>query len=145
MLALAPDIRSKMKSRILDEEKYVQYPYTDTTGHLTVGIGRNLQSEGVSLDEALMMLDNDIMRCERDLAHYAASWYPKLDDVRKSVLIDMTFEMGIQGVLEFRVMIFNLTNGFFELAAKDMLSSKWAEQVPGRAQRLALIMETGSL
>jgi GH24 family phage-related lysozyme (muramidase) len=34
-------------------------PYTDTTGHITIGYGRNLTDCGISQDEADLMLAND--------------------------------------------------------------------------------------
>lgn len=144
MLTLAPDIRQRLKSRLLNEEGYKQFPYVDTTGHETIAIGRNLAVVGISLDEALYLLDNDISRCEKDLWHYAP-WYGSLDDVRKSVVLDMCFEMGINGVLEFREMITYLSSRSFKQASDAMLASLWAKQVPSRAQNLALIIETGVL
>ena len=35
-------------------------PYRDTVGKLTIGVGRNLDDVGISLDEANMLLTNGI-------------------------------------------------------------------------------------
>ena len=87
---------------------------------------------------------NDIQRSEQDLWHYA-SWYAALDDVRKTVLIDMTFQLGIQHVLNFKKMIACLEVKDYQQAAKEMLASAWETETPGRCERMAMIMETGSL
>lgn len=144
MLNLPPDMRLKLKSRLLDEEGYRQFPYIDTTGHTTIGIGRNLSSAGISMNEALYLLDDDIMQCEKDL-WASFPWYANLDDARKIVLIDMCFNMGIINLLKFINMINALKNKNYSLAAREMLNSKWATQVHARAKKLAIIMETGNL
>jgi len=127
----------------LSEEGFAQFPYTDITGHLSAGIGRNLAVVGISLDEALVLLDNDIMRCEKDLGHYAADWYGLLNDARKSAILDMTFNLGIGGLLKFTDMIAAIVKGDYTLAAKAMLDSRWATEVPNRAKAIAMIMESG--
>ena len=144
MLTISPDIRQKLKTRLLVEEGYKQFPYTDSTGHLTIVIGRNLEKVGISLDEALYMLDDDLMSVERNLWHYCA-FYSALSEIRKSVLVDIAFNMGIRTVLDFKEMISCIEKQDYEGAAKAMMNSEWAKQVGNRASKLALIMETGEL
>ena len=141
---MSPEIRQKLRTRLLSEEGYRQFVYTDVTGHLSAGIGRNLAVVGISLDEALIMLDNDIMRAEKNLLHYAP-WYVGLDDIRKSAILDMTFNLGIEGVLKFEGMISAIMQHDYTLAATQMEDSEWAKQVGKRAKELALIMESGQL
>ena len=144
MLSLPPEARQKLRARLMDEEGFRSKVYTDSRGNLTIGIGRSVSTNGITMDEALYLLDNDISRCEKELWHYCP-WYADIDDARKTVLADMVFELGIHGLLEFREMITYLTSKCYEQAAKAMLASKWAQEVPRRASRLALIMETGAL
>ena len=44
------------------------FPYRDTVGVLTIAYGRNLDDTGISLDEADLMLDNDIAAVLKDAA-----------------------------------------------------------------------------
>jgi lysozyme len=44
-------------------------PYKCSMGRWTIGIGRNLSDKGITKEEALYLLDNDIKECERDLAN----------------------------------------------------------------------------
>lgn len=116
-------------------------PYKCPAGYLTIGVGRNLETKGISREEALFLLRNDIAEAERALSRY--EWYTKLDPIRQKVLIDMCFNLGLAGLLQFRRMITALNLGDYETAADEMLASKWAKQVGARAQRLAQMMRTG--
>ena len=55
----------------------------------------------------------------------------------------MAFNMGIGGLLGFRKFLAELQDRHFEAAAKEMLDSRWAEQVGRRAEELAQIVRTG--
>jgi lysozyme len=144
MLSLPTEMKKKLESLLVQEEGFKKFPYQDTTGNLTIGVGRNLSTIGISEDEAIFLLENDIIACEREIWR-ACPWYASLDNPRKMVIIDMCFNMGIQKLLEFRNMLGALESKDYISAAKEMLNSKWANQVGSRAQRLALTMETGVL
>ena len=45
-------------------EGYKQKVYKCPAGYLTVGIGRNVQTKGLSIQEALYLLRNDIQECQ---------------------------------------------------------------------------------
>ena len=57
------------------------------------------------------------------------------------VLIDMCFNMGSPRVSKFKKMFAALEVQDYQTASKEMLDSKWANQVPNRARRLSEIME----
>ena len=136
--------RHKLISMIQADEGYRKFVYQDTTGHLTVGCGRNLQDVGVSLNEALFLLNNDVARVEVALTKYVIG-YDRLDDARKCVLISMAYNLGVGGLIKFRDMLSDMQDGKWEDAANEMLKSEWATQVGQRAVRLANIMRTGVL
>ena len=144
MLNLSVDARHKLKANLMAGEGYRQFLYIDSRGLPTVGIGRCLSTNGISLDEALFLLDNDISRCEKELWHYAP-WYADLDDARKCVILDMTFQLGIEAVLNFKAMIACINAKSWKGAAQAMLDSAWDSETPKRCHDLALAMETGSL
>jgi lysozyme len=70
-------------------------------------------------------------------------WYHELDDVRKAVLIDMCYNMGISTLKQFYTTLGLIKDGNYTEASRQMLKSLWAKQVKGRAKRLSRMMETG--
>lgn len=141
-LMLDIDSRQKLRAQIAHDEAFRQYAYPDSVGVLTIGYGRNLQAEGISQDEALILMDNDIQRREHELWNSFPA-YATLNDVRKSVLINMSYNLGIEGVMKFRDMVAAITRMDWHAAANAMLDSEWFHQVGSRAQRLAAMMLTG--
>jgi GH24 family phage-related lysozyme (muramidase) len=132
-----------LKTRLESEEGRKRSIYTDTTGNVSVGIGRNLTGVGVSDDEIELMLSNDVARAEAFLTANLP-WWTGLDDVRQSVLMDLAFNMGAE-LLQFHHMLAAVQASDWNTAFSEMLNSTWATQVGRRAQNLARIMLTGSL
>ena len=132
-----------MNMLILDEGLRLK-PYRCTAGKLTIGVGRNLDDVGISGEEALYLLKHDIDRAERACAE-AFDFWPTLPGARKMVLVNMAFNLGINGLLKFQRTLDAVRYGDYALAAQRMIDSKWAKQVGARADRLAKIMETGNL
>ena len=117
-------------------------PYTDTVGKLTIGIGRNLTDVGISEGEARALLENDIDRAEANLDR-ALPWWRGLDAVRQEIMVNLTFNLGIGGLLTFKNTLAAIKAGLWANAARGLRASKWARQVGARAERLASAMETG--
>jgi len=131
-----------LTAQLMDHEGLRLKPYTDTTGHLTIGVGRNLSDIGITRGEALDMLETDIERAIGQL-FLRWPWAEHLDAVRQRVLIDMVFNLGADGVGRFPRMLAAARAGDYASAAAEMLASKWAAQVGQRAIRLARMMRTG--
>lgn len=136
--------RKKLKELLLKHEQLRQFPYIDTTGHLTIGVGRNLSDRGISSAEALSMLDDDIFYFTSKLSNILPE-FNMLDDIRRIVLVDMCFNLGINGLLKFSGMFAAIKNSEWDLASKEILDSEAARQCPDRYQQLAYIMRTGEL
>lgn len=117
-------------------------PYVDTVGKLTIGVGRNLTDRGISLSESNVLLHNDIDVVIHQL-NEKLPWWKKMNRVRRLVLADMCFNLGIGRLLLFENTLAAMRRGDYELAATEMLSSKWAKQVGSRATRLSEMMRTG--
>jgi len=141
---MTPEAIQKLKNLLLHHESCKQFPYVDTTGHLTIGVGRNLSDRGVSTREAMYLLDEDIVYFSSKLNSYLPC-FADLSENRKIALIDMCFNLGVQGLLNFHKMLEYLAAKDYEKAAQEMLHSKWAQQVKERAQCLADIIETDEL
>jgi len=119
-----------------------RFPYRDTVGKLTIGVGRNLDDRGLSDDEISYLLQNDIRLVQEDLDR-SLPWWRQMDEVRQRVLADMCFNLGISRLLLFRNTLKAMKEGDYELAASGMRNSLWFKQVGGRAIRLVKMMETG--
>jgi lysozyme len=124
------------------DEGVRRFPYTDTVGKLTVGVGRNLSDRGLSDDEIDYLLQNDITLVIDDL-NRALPWWVELSPVRQRVLANMAFNLGLSRLKGFTRMLSAMRRKDFAAAAQEMRSSKWAEQVGARAERLARLMEAG--
>ena len=130
-----------IEEQLLLHEGLKLRPYRDTKGVLTIGVGRNLEAKGISREEALSLLQNDIREVTGHLQQY--EWYSKLDPIRQKVIIDMCFNLGLNGLLRFRNMIAAIEAGDYQAAADHMVSSAWYKQVGSRSRRLEGMMRTG--
>lgn len=136
-------LMDRIKEQLVRHEGLRLRPYRCTAGKLTIGIGRNLDDCGISQSEAYVMLINDIMNCEKQLQAKIPDIYNGLDEVRKSVLLNMCFNLGINGLLGFKNTLAFVKVGDWERAANNMLVSRWAKQVGRRAIELSELMRKG--
>jgi lysozyme len=137
--------------------------YKDTLGIDTIGIGRNLEDRGISQEElddldipnmdviyeygiteadAVYLAQNDVQIVEDELLR-AHPCVDRLDSVRQLVLVDMGFNMGIPRLCKFQKMWNAIHEEKYDIAAKEMLDSRWANQVKSRATKLANAMHNG--
>ena len=134
-------MRHNIVKQLKLHEGFRKYPYEDTEGYLTIGIGRNLDAKGITEEEAIYMLENDVEQVVSQLQGY--EWFNKLDTIRQKVIVDMAFNLGVNGLLSFKNMIQAIKENNYHEASQEMEDSKWAEQVGQRADRLSEMMETG--
>ena len=111
-------------------------------GHPTIGIGRALDTRGITMAEALYLNNDDIKDVQNGLLD-SLPWLANLDVVRFAALENMAFNLGVNGLLEFTETLAAIKQGNYDLAAEDMLQSEWAQQVGDRAKRLAEQIKTG--
>jgi len=117
------------------------FPYRDTVGKLTVGYGRNLDDKGITRGEAELMLTNDMADAIADAG--SLPYWEHLSAVRQIVISDMVYNLGLT---KFRKFV-NLNNALliqdYNLAAAEMVDSKWYRQTRRRAKVLVKAMKTG--
>jgi lysozyme len=126
------------------DESYRRFPFIDSTGHSAIGLGRNLSSVGISLDESIYLATNDIRSLNGELINSFA-WFNNLSKNRAAAILDMAYNLGMEGFCTFRKFIGYMEIGDYANAAKEGLNSKWSSQVGMRAQRLMHIIETDQL
>ncbi len=139
---MTPDTLLLLRAELMRDEDVRLKPYRDSVGKLTIGTGRNLDDVGISKDENDYLLDNDIARVERALDVHLP-WWGHLDLVRQRVLANMCFNLGPRKLLRFRKTLPLIQQGQYEAAAREMLRSRWAQQVGHRALRLSQATRTG--
>jgi lysozyme len=121
---------------LISDEGLRTEPYIDTVGKMTIGVGRNLDDNGISQAEAMFMLTNDIEMVETEL-DARLDWWRGLPDDAQRALCNMTFNLGWPRLSKFEKMLAALKDRDFEEAAAQALASKWATQVGQRAIRIA--------
>lgn len=108
-------------------------------GKLTIGVGRNLDDDGISVTEAFLLRDNDIAAVRKSCSA-AFPWVTALSPDRQDVVCAMVFNMGLLRFCDFKLFIQALEKGDFVTARSEMLDSKWAAEVGDRAKRYADVM-----
>lgn len=133
--------------------------YKCTAGARTIGVGHNLDAwatpaqirrferSGATNEEIEQLLTRDIARVRGELnRHFGEErWFQRLSPVRRLVLEDMCFNLGIGRLKEFKRMFRALQREDFSAAASEMLDSQWAKQVGQRSRRLAEMMRSGRM
>lgn len=109
--------------------------YLDQLKNPTVGVG-HLMTTPLS-DLAIRTILHDDVQTARHGIHVALPWIVNLSDAREGALVNLAFNIGIAGLLGFPKMLAAAKDGNWSIAARELLDSKYATQVPERAHRLA--------
>ena len=140
-----PSWKIKAREQLTRHEGEVLHAYQDHLGFWTIGVGRLIDKRkggGISKEESAMLLDNDINSRLLTLQE-KLPWFNMLNDARKAVLLNMSFQLGVAGLMQFKKTLEYVEAGQYEEAAAGMLKSKWATQTPNRAKEMAEQMRTG--
>jgi len=98
---------------------------------MTIGVGRNIQENGINYDEAMYLLDNDIGRCIRELKEIFKD-FDRLPENIQTALIDMIFNIGKPRFMKFKKMIQAVKDRDFQKASEEAKDSRWCKQVGKR-------------
>jgi len=124
-------------------EGFVSHCYDCSEGYKTIGFGRLIDKKlggGITEEEAEYLLKNDVDKSVIVLQN-KLNFFSDLSEVRKTVLIDMYFNMGNR-LFKFEKTLEHIKNENFTKASEEMLNSRWAGQVGQRAVRLSKMMES---
>ncbi len=157
--------RDDLIEKLIQHEGLRLEVYEDSLGIATIGIGRNLEDRGITPEElewmdipnmaivhtmgiteadAMYLAQNDVQIVEEELLR-SHPCVENLDAVRQLVLVDMAFNMGVPRLSKFKKMWAAIHENNFDEAAKEMLDSRWANQVKSRSTKLAHAMHTGEI
>jgi len=124
----------RIERQLIRDEGMRLKPYKDSVGKLTIGVGRNIDDNGIRESEAMNMLRNDVNECIQDC--FKLGFFKKLNEPRQAVIVNMRFNLGLTRLLSFKKMLAALDRQDFPEAAKEMGDSLWSKQVGVRALRL---------
>ena len=138
-------MKNELTKQLRRDEGEVLSAYQDHLGYWTIGVGRLIDKRkggGITPEESAYLLSNDIDKRQAELLR-RAPWMAQLDPARFGVMLNMAFQMGVDGLLGFKNTLAMVKAGDYAGAAAGMLHSKWATQAPARAQRLSVQMRSG--
>lgn len=134
---------SKILEQLKRHEGFRTHFYRCTSGLATIGVGRCIEagSLGLSEDEILYLLQNDVGRCQRELL--AFSWFMDLDSVRQDAMVNLLFNLGMTRLMGFKNALSAMERADYIKAADEFMDSRWAEQVGNRADEVCEMIRTG--
>ena len=132
----------KLKAQIIRHEGFELFPYKCTAGKTSIGAGRNLDDKGISEEEAILMLSNDIKECYADIIVLFLDFVLFPESIQH-VLLDMRFQLGGRGFRGFKKMITAVNKGDYKEMIVQMRDSAWYRQVTSRAEHLIKMMKEG--
>ena len=128
-----------LKKQLIRDEGDVPYAYQDSLGYWTIGVGFLIDKrKGGRLPDTVrdFWLDYEINKATADLER-RLPFFSSLSQARKDTLINMAFNLGVNGLLNFKKTIALMAEGNHSEASREMLDSRWARQVGQRANRLS--------
>jgi len=149
--------RQTFLERIKLHEGFRSSAYRDAMDKLTIGYGFCLEhriedpilyrafDEGyitIGVRAADFLLEEELKVVE-DILQQKLPWITELDISRYEVILEMAYNLGVNGLLGFKKMLAALQEKRWNDAADEMLDSAWAKQVRHRATVLADIMREG--
>ncbi len=127
---------SKLIEQLKIHEGLRLKPYQCTAGKWTIGYGRNLEDNGITKFEAEQLLTHDVSGVIMQLSEAIDGWHC-LNEARKAVLVNMAFNMGVNGLMKFKKTLGYVRLKMYKDAGVEMMDSKWAVTVGGRAVELS--------
>lgn len=126
---------NKLVKSIVEHEGFSPTAYPDVlTGSAPYTFGHGLTS--ITEDESIMILKNRISSISAQLS-LKLSYFSSLPDDAKEVLIEMAYQMGVNGLLQFKNTLKMVSQGDYIGASRNMMLSLWAKQTPKRALDLS--------
>jgi lysozyme len=131
----------KLLDQLIRIEAAKLAPYRDAAGNLIVAPDHYVERMGFT-GNGVAVLEVDVRAAARELEEFWPT-VVELDAIRKRVLVHMTFNMGIKGLLAMQRFVSSVELRLWDTATDEMLISQWAKQAAGRATALAAMMRTG--
>ena len=110
--------------------------YKCTEGYDTIGYGFAIKDLDIDEDVADFILMKKLHTLLQRIS-VAFPWFQDIDDIAKSVVINMCYQLGLRGFSKFKKTIYLLETNQYQEASIEMLDSLWAKQTRNRAKELS--------
>jgi lysozyme len=155
---------TELLNQLKDDEGVRYVPYKCTEGYWTVGVGRNLETNPLNSEEQIAIFGKQVTELEAQIdeiiafpltddqvetlllsdvgsaeesCHSNISFFNNLSDPRKAGFINMAFQLGITGLLNFKNSLAAAEVEDWPWCKEELEDSKWyREQTPERAERV---------
>jgi lysozyme len=122
--------------------------YQDTRDVYTIGVGHTgpdvFPRQVITQAQADALFDADYSKAiQGAISDVGMVVWNNLDEVRKAVVCDLSFELGQVGLAEFSKTLACIAAEDWEGAAANLLDSAYAAEVPIRAKANAKMLLTG--
>lgn len=142
MFLLSTNLENKATQLLSDDEGFRSKMYKCPRGFNTIGYGFNLDTNELPEVIAKLWLRYLIEQLSLEL-NSKLSFFKNLDDARKYVLINMAYQMGVNGLLGFKKFLSFLEQNKYKEAVSELEDSQWHRDFPNRSNRLISIMIKG--
>lgn len=136
----------QLVQKIIEHEGIKKSVYKDSLGYDTIGVGFLCDARmnaGLSVEECMLILNSRITNLDKQLSQYA--WYTNQDSVRRGALIELAYNMGVQGLLKFTAFLELMQAREVGKASVDLASTLWSKQVsPNRVKDICMRIREGS-
>lgn len=132
----------KLREDLRNDEDEILLPYEDSVGKITIGIGRNLTDRGISKEESAFLFENDLKIVFAELDSAFPWWRDAPENVQR-FMANLNFNLGLPKFRKFTTTLKLIERRQYKSAAKAFRENKrYFSQVKGRAERLAILLET---
>lgn len=137
--------------------------YRDSEGHRTIGVGFNLEDasnrkilkkEGININELFngkelsdreikTLYNHSLTQAFNDAQKFDKGFAKRPEPVKKAI-VDMSFNLGLTKLNKFKKMREGLKANDYNVAADEMVDSKWFRQIKSRGPRTVGLMRSAA-
>ena len=132
---------NNLLERIKEHEGFREKVYKCTEGFDTIGYGFAVKDLVLDKDIAeeilLRKVESLISRVRKKF-----NWLDTVPPAVQGVLVEMSYQMGLSGVSKFKKALHAMQMFQWNVAADELLDSRWANQTPNRAKELSDIIRS---
>jgi lysozyme len=143
------DLIDIVKEDLIKHEGYVSEIYLDSEGYETFGVGHLVTKDDVEYgwpvgtpvteERIESCFEEDINTAYTDACSLVLNFAGQSADAQR-VIVNMAFNLGRNRLGQFKNMLKAVNEGKYDVAADEMVDSKWYDQVGHRSKELERIM-----